>query len=307
MLASPGNQPIGSQWIHEVKWDGMRVLADVRDERVRLFSRTERDITVAFPELRGIAAGLTDGLLDGEIIALSGGVPSFEALTERIHVEDGRRAAELAERVPVTVMAFDLLRQAGTSLADRPWQDRRSRLEDLDLAGTGWDVSPVYADGPGLFAATRDQGLEGTVAKRRTSAYQIGRRSRDWVKTPHRRHQACLIGGWRQQSGTSSTAVGALLVGLPSPDGLRYAGRVGSGLTRATEQELRDRLAPLVRSDSPFADEVPPIDRAGAVWVHPLVVIEVRHLLITSAGRLRQPVFRGIRTDLEPEGVQRES
>lgn len=307
MLASAGAQPIGSQWIHEVKWDGMRVLADVTTERTRLFSRTGRDISVAFPELQSVGDVLADALLDGEIIALADGVPSFEALTERIHVDSPRRAAELAERLPVTVMAFDLLRLYGVDLTGRPWQERRASLDKLELDGTGWSHSPVYTDGGALLAATRNQGLEGTVSKRAASTYQAGRRSRDWVKTLNRHHQACVVGGWRQQTGTSATAIGALLVGIPGPTGLHYAGRVGSGLTRSTEQELRRLLTPLIRPDSPFDSAVPAIDAAGAVWVQPQLVVEVRHLLITSTGRLRQPVFRGIRSDLEPEGVRRES
>jgi len=307
MLASAGPQPTGSQWIHEVKWDGMRVLADVRDGRTRLLSRTGRDISVGFPELGSLGAHLSDVVLDGEIIALAGGVPSFEALAERIHVSDRHRAEEYARTLPVTAMAFDLLRLGGRELTDRPWHERRELLDSLSLDGSGWSRSPVYEDGAALLAATRAQGLEGTVAKRRSATYQSGRRSRDWIKTLNRNQQACLVGGWRQQTGTSNPTVGALLVGIPGPAGLRFAGRVGSGLTRTTEQQLRASLAPLTRPDSPFADTIPRVDAAGTVWVEPRVVVEVRHLLITSAGRMRQPVFRGIRTDLEPEGVRLES
>lgn len=307
MLASAGPQPNGSQWVHEVKWDGMRVLGHTGNGRTRLISRTGRDISVAFPELLDLAGQLADGIIDGEIIALAGGLPSFETLAERIHVDNPRRAAELAQTTPVSVMAFDLLQVAETDLTGQAWQHRRDRLEALDLAGSGWSVAPVFDDGAGLAAAAADQGLEGTVSKRRRSTYQAGRRSKDWIKTPIRHHQACLVGGWRQQTGTSSKAIGALLVGIPGPDGLSYAGRVGSGLTRTTEQLIRHRLEGLVRPDSPFETEVPAIDAAGAVWVEPELVVEVRHLLITSGGRLRQPVFRGIRTDLSPEGVHRES
>ena len=115
-------------------------------------------------------------------------------------------------------MAFDLLRLHGTEL-DRPaLAGPPGQLDELELDGSGWSVPPVYDDGPALLAATRGQGLEGTVAKRISSAYQAGRRSRDWVKTPNRQHQACVVGGWRQQTGTSSAAIGALLVGIPGPD-----------------------------------------------------------------------------------------
>jgi bifunctional non-homologous end joining protein LigD len=307
MLASPGHQPSGEQWRHEVKWDGMRVLADISESSARLFSRTGRDVTVAFPELQAIAGGLKDALLDGEIIAVSAGVPSFEALSERMHVDSPRRAQELSQRLPVTVMAFDVLRLYGVDLTGRTWQERRASLDKLELDGTGWSHSPVYLDGPALQRATREQGLEGVVAKRAGSTYQAGKRSKDWVKTPNRRHQVCLVGGWRQQTGTSVPTVGALLLGIPDRDGLRYAGRVGSGLTGAVQQRLLEELDPLLRPDSPFADAVPAVDASGARWCEPRVVVEVRHLLITSSGRLRQPVFRGIRTDIEAEQVRRES
>lgn len=313
MLATAGTQPIGEQWSHEVKWDGFRIIADIADSRLRLYSRTGRDVTDGFPELDPITAVLKDAQLDGEMIALRDGMPSFEALAERWQVNDRRRALEFAERQPVSVMAFDLLRLYGVELIARPWTERRTSLDRLELPSPSWGLSPVYQDGPALLAATREQGLEGVVAKRHGSVYQPGRRSRDWIKTAHRKFQACLVGGWRQQTGTSAERIGGLLVGVPQPGpapdelALLYAGRVGSGLTAAVEAELRRLLAPLRRADSPFANQVPAIDANGAIWCEPTVVVEVRHLNWSTGGRLRQPVFRGLRADLAPEQVRRES
>lgn len=312
MLATAGTQPIGEQWSHEVKWDGFRVIADIADSRLRLHSRTGRDVTDAFPELEPIAAVLKDALLDGEMISLRDGRPSFESLAERWQVNDRRRALDFAAQQPVSVMAFDLLRLYGVDLLDRPWTERRHSLDQLELPAACWGLSPVYADGPALLAATREQGLEGVVAKRHGSTYQPGRRSPDWIKTPHRSFQACLVGGWRQQTGTSAERIGGLLVGVPDRTGsasgeLRYVGRVGSGLTAATERELRRLLGPLRRADSPFAEPVPALDADGAHWCEPQVIIEVRHLTWSSGGRLRQPVFRGLRPDLSPDQVRRES
>jgi bifunctional non-homologous end joining protein LigD len=290
----------------------MRVLAEITDSRLRLYSRTGRDVTDGYPELESIAGVLKDALLDGEIIALRAGMPSFEALAERMHVNDRTRATELAERQPVSVMAFDLLRLYGVDLVSRPWTERRTSLDRLELPEAGWGRSPVYPDGVALLAATLEQGLEGVVAKRRSSSYQPGRRSRDWIKTANRRHQSCLVGGWRQQLGTSAERIGGLLVGVPAPAAgghteLRYAGRVGSGITAAVERELRRLLGPLRRADPPFADQVPAIDADGAVWCEPQVVVEVRHLTWTSVGRMRQPVFRGLRPDVPATEVRRES
>lgn len=306
MLATPGPQPIGEDWQHEVKWDGMRVLADVSADGLRLFARSGRDVTVSFPELDSVLAGVKDALIDGEIIALRDGVPSFAALADRMHVGDERRARELAQSQPVTVMAFDLLRLYGVELIQRPLTERRTSLDRLSLPEPTWRRSPTYDDGPALLSATLDQGLEGVVAKRRRSTYQPGRRSPDWVKTAHRFHQVCLVGGWRPELG-SPEQIGALLLGMPDgAGGVSFAGRVGSGISRAAGQDLKRLLAPLRLAKSPFSTEIPRLDAAGATYCEPVVVVEVRHLGWTTGDRLRQPVFRGVRSDLEPAEVRRE-
>lgn len=307
MLATPGEPPESADWLHEVKWDGMRVLADVNGDRVRLFSRSGRDISASFPELADVGGNLQDALIDGEIIALDSGVPSFAALAERMHVSEPRRAAQLAESIPVTVMSFDLLRLYGVELLARPLTERRASLDKLELPERHWRHSPLYEDGALLFEATLEQGLEGTVSKRRRSIYQPGRRSPDWIKTAHRSHQACVVGGWRPEIG-SANVLGALLIGVPDASGiLLYAGRVGSGLDRRTAQTLQRELTAATRPTPAFGDDVPAVDANGALWCDPRVVIEVRHTGWTSGGRLRQPVFRGIREDLEVGQVRRES
>lgn len=307
MLASPGPPPEGEQWLHEVKWDGMRVIADVGPDGLHLFSRSGRDVTTGFPELHTLAGSVRDAVIDGEIIVLDQGIPSFAALAERMQVSNRKRVEELAERSPVTVMAFDLVRLYGVPLLDRPLAERRKSLGKLELPEDHWRASPSYDDGPALFAATLEQGLEGVVAKRRRSTYQPGRRSRDWIKTPHRRHQACVVGGWRKEGG-DRPRIGALLIGVPDATGhLHFAGRVGSGLTGAVLDKLNSSFAPTDDDRSPFVDAVPDLDGKDASWVRPLIVVEVRHLGWTAGGRLRQPVFRGIRTDLSPQEVRRES
>jgi bifunctional non-homologous end joining protein LigD len=306
MLATPGPQPAGPEWLHEVKWDGMRVLVDVTERGVRLYARSGRDVTASYPELSAISEAVQDALIDGEIIALADGLPSFAALAERIHVTDERRAAELSGTYPITVMTFDLLRLYGVELLGRPVEDRRASLDKLELPPGRWQHSPSYSDGPALLAATREQGLEGVVAKRRGSTYQPGRRSKDWIKTANRHQQACLVGGWRPEAGTTDR-IGALLIGVNDDDGrFAFAGRVGSGISHHLSQDLSRLLAPLTQPRSPFDDEVPRLDGAGATWCDPQIVIEVRHLGWTGRHRLRQPVFRALRTDLDPAEVRRE-
>ncbi|HEX5510730.1 MAG TPA: non-homologous end-joining DNA ligase [Actinomycetales bacterium] len=288
------------QWLYEVKWDGMRVLADIDERGLHLISRNERDVTVAFPELAGLTQ-LQDALLDGEVVALDErGVPSFAVLAERLHVTDRRKAAAASRSVPVTFMVFDVLRLYGVDLTSRPLSERRATLERLDLP-TSVQLSPVFTDGDALLAATRDQGVEGVVAKRVDSLYYPGRRSRDWVKAPHRQRRTVVVGGWRPQTDTVNV-VGSLLVGAPDRDGgLRYLGRVGAGVGPAANRLLSPLLKPLRQNASPFRDAVPKADATGATWVDPQVLVDVEHLGFAGQGRLRQPAYCGVRTDSDAD------
>jgi bifunctional non-homologous end joining protein LigD len=303
----------GERWAYEVKWDGMRVLADITDGELSLRSRTGRDVLVAFPELHRLATAHPDVLLDGEVVVLSDGAPSFAALADRMHVRDPRRAAALAARSPATLIAFDTLRMYGVDLTGRSWQERREALERLGPSGEKWQLSPVYSDRDALVDATLEQGLEGVVAKRRTSRYHPGVRSPDWLKLAHKHVQTCVVGGWRPEGTSGSARIGALLLGVwegdaeVEPPRLRFAGRVGSGLVSAGPQaDLHRLLTPLRRDLSPFGTPVPRPDALGTTWVEPELVVEVRHLGRTEGGRLRQPVFRGIRGDIDPHEVRDE-
>lgn len=297
MLATLADRvPTGPGWVHEVKWDGMRVLADAKGGRLTLTSRSGRDVTAAFPELAPLAEVYDDLLLDGEIIALDGGVPSFAALAERMHVADPRRAARLATTRPVTLMVFDLLRVLGQDIAEQPWQGRRELLERLDLDAPRWQVPAVYDDGAQLLEATEASGLEGIVSKRRDAPYAAGRRSADWRKLPHRPTVSVVVGGWRPETGSTSR-LGAVLVGVPAEaGGWEYAGRVGSGLAGRAGAELRELLRE--RGSSPFVTPVPREDAVDARWTEPLVVLDVRSLGRGASGKLRQPSFTRVRQDL---------
>jgi bifunctional non-homologous end joining protein LigD len=306
MLAMPATRvPAGADWVHEVKWDGMRVLADVAGGRVTLTSRTERDVTVAFPELGGLTDQYEDMLLDGEIVTIRAGVPSFAALAERFNVTSHRRAATLAAQIPAILMAFDLLRLYGVDLTRRSLADRRATLERLELAGPHWQVPPTFTDGEALRDATRDQGLEGIVSKRLSSRYHPGLRSEEWLKFPNRTSISVLIGGWRPET-DSADRLGAVLVGAPGPEGLRYLGRVGSGIAGKAGVALAKELAALSLPDSPFAGDVPREDAFGATFVDPVLVCEVQALGLTHQGRLRQPAYRGRRPDLTADDVSLE-
>jgi bifunctional non-homologous end joining protein LigD len=303
MLASKTDRvPTGAQWLHEVKWDGVRVLVDVHGGVVRMTSRNDNDVTAAWPDLATAPLGDRDLLVDGEVIALNErGVPDFRVLQHRMHVRNAREVARLVRSVPATLMVFDLLRLDGEDLTARPLEERRALLEGLPLADSTWQVPAAYDDGDMLFDATRQQGLEGVVSKRRGSRYRFDARSEDWRKLAHRHRGSFVVGGWRPQVGTTDR-LASLLVGEPTPDGLFYRGRVGSGIAGATSTRLAELLAPLATGESPFADEVPRVDAAGTFWVEPRVVVDVdTHGL--GYERLRQPSFQGVRDDLSPEDL----
>jgi bifunctional non-homologous end joining protein LigD len=308
MLASAGTAvPVGPQWAHEIKWDGMRLLADVADGRVRLSSRNENDVTSTFPELSTLAGpGMPDDmLLDGEVVALQAGLPSFSALSERMHVSNPRKVGALTVTRPVTFMVFDLLRLGGVDLIAQPLAQRRAALERIGVAGPHAQVPPTYQDGVALQTATLEQGLEGVVSKRLSSRYRPGRRSPDWLKFAHRTSRSVVIGGWRLETGSASR-LGSVLVGRPATDGLTYLGRVGSGLAGREQNRVLRSLQGRSIDLSPFADEVPPMDSRGTLWVRPEVVIEVQSLGLSAQGRLRAPAYVGLRPDLSPDDMHDE-
>jgi bifunctional non-homologous end joining protein LigD len=304
MLATKGTYvPRGEEWVHEVKWDGVRALTEVRDGRLRMFSRNGNDITIAWPELSTSPLGERDLLVDGEIIALNErGLPDFRMLQDRMHLRNAQSARRLAAAVPATYMVFDLLRLDGEDLTKLSWVDRRARLEALGL-DSSWQVPAAYDDGAMLFDATKQQGLEGVVSKRRSSTYGFDRRTEAWVKLAHRLNASFVVGGWRPQEGSAAGNLAALLVGEMTADGLLYRGRVGSGIGPKAGTQLTKLLAGHARDDSPFDDEVPRVDAQGTHWVEPFLVIDVDSHATAKNQRLRQPSYRGVRSDLSPEDL----
>jgi bifunctional non-homologous end joining protein LigD len=302
--------PDDGSWAHEMKWDGLRALAYLGDGPVRLLSRTGQDITGNYPELRGLGAamGRRQAVLDGEIVAMGqDGWPDFERLQQRMHARPAS-VARLAAELPVTYLAFDLLYLDGRPLLDEPYRVRRALLEGLALEGPRWQTPPSFTgeSGADVLAVSRQHGLEGIVSKRLASRYEPGKRTGSWRKIKNLRRQEVVVGGWKPGVGRRSGQVGSLLIGVQGPGGLVYAGHVGTGFSQQTLDMLGQRLAPLGRATSPFADTVPPEHARPAVWVEPVLVIEVAFTGWTSAGRMRAPSYQGLRTDKDPADVIRE-
>jgi bifunctional non-homologous end joining protein LigD len=187
------------------------------------------------------------------------------------------------------------------------YDERRAALESLALEGEHWSVPPAFAGGgQALLGATREQGLEGIVAKRRDSKYLPGRRSDCWLKVKHIHRTSAVIAGWKPGEGGRAGRIGSLLLGVQGPKGLEYAGHVGTGFNAATLTMLSELLEPLRREDSPFVNEVPRIYAKDAIWVEPRLVVEVDYGEWTKDGRLRHPSYKGLRDDYDPKDVVRE-
>ena len=313
MLAKAGPLPRAGDWAYELKWDGVRALVSSEPGRIRIESRNGRDITASYPELRALNRALSHhrAILDGEIVAFDeDGRPSFGRLQQRMHLTNESQVRRRAQEVPVVLVLFDLLWLDGHSLMHLPYDERRARLEALELTGPNWQTPAAHhGDGAALLEATARQGLEGLIAKRRDSPYEPGRRSGAWIKVKNVNRQEVVIAGWLPGEGRRASRIGALVVGVhdetdpPSP--LRYAGRVGTGFTDRTLDELRERLEPLRTDHSPFGHHPQGLPR-NVQWVTPSLLAEVEYGEWTSDGLLRHPSFKGLRADKDPADVVRE-
>ncbi len=292
MLATHGSVSRLSpdHWAFEGKWDGYRLLVDADHGRIRLTARSGRDVTGEFPQLQSLAADLAEHhvILDGEVVALQDGVPSFQAMQNRgpdTHIE---------------FWCFDILSLDGRDLSRAKYRDRRKLLETLASDGALTVPALLPAEDPLTFAG--DRGFEGVVAKKWDSGYRPGR-SEAWVKDKFWRTQEVVIGGWRAGEGGRTSGIGALLVGVPEGGGLQFAGRVGTGFTDKMLGDLRALLKPLETSESPFTAPLSALDAKGVTYVRPELVGEVRYSERTTDSRLRQPSWRGLRPDKTPGEV----
>ncbi len=308
MLATAGSPPADARgWAVEFKWDGVRALAQASAEELIVVGRRGNAITSGYPELKALCEAVAGHqvVLDGEIVSLNrAGRPDFGQLQSRIHV--ARPTAALLRGVPVAYFVFDLLGLDGECLLAQPYRVRRERLAELGLSSPPPVRVPDYHDDlppDQLLRIAVEHELEGIVCKRLESHYRPGARSRDWIKTPVLRAQEVIIGGWQPGEGRRAGTLGSLLVGVPGGEGLHYAGHVGTGFSDAHLRELQRQLDERAQRHSPFADPVPREHARNAHWVRPELVGEVAYRQWTRDGRLRAPVWRGLRPDKRPDEV----
>ena len=324
MLATPVAKPFSREgWIFEPKFDGVRTLAFVQRDsdggaaRVDLRSRRGNPVNVQYPEIVDavVEQRVTSAVFDGEIVAIGeDSAPSFQDLQARINLSKPAEVARIAETVPVYYYVFDILYLDGYDLSRVPLVERKAILRRTLGPGDGVKyVDYERTDGETLYAAATSIGFEGVVGKRATSIYEAGVRSGAWLKMKSVNQQEFVVGGYTEGEGSRSKTFGGLLIGCYDGDELRFASSVGSGLTDRMLDDIKRQLKAIETDASPFVN--PPTTIGGrwsggksarCIWVKPEFVVEVAFNSWTKDGGLRAPVFKGVRTDIDPRAVRRE-
>ena len=303
LVTSP---PRGEDWLFEIKWDGVRAIAFVDHEELRLQARSGLRCERQYPELAVIPHQVAGAraILDGEIAVLDAkGVARFHLIQPRIANTDPNSVAHLSRSTPVVYFAFDLLYLDGYDLRQVPLAQRRELLENVAAPGGPLRISTAFPGaGEELLAAARENGLEGIVAKHANSCYE-SRRSRDWLKIKIVDEQEFVIGGYTEPQGARSY-FGALVLGVFDEGRLRWVGNVGTGFDQKTLAMLYARLKPLMTDTCPFAER--PVPDRGMTWVRPELVCQVKYTEWTQDNRLRAPVYLGLRDDVGSRAVKRE-
>jgi bifunctional non-homologous end joining protein LigD len=324
MLATLIDEPFtAADWLYEIKWDGYRAVAFIENGDVRLVSRNQNELTAQYFELAELPDRVRakTAVIDGEIVALDEeGRASFSLMQQRTGIgHAGRRVGKIptlaaplrgsAERgapgnsdVPIVYYAFDLLYLDGYDLRRVDLEKRKEILADVLRSDALVRYSDHFPDGNALYAAAKERGLEGIVAKRRNSCY-LEKRSREWLKMKITQRQECVIGGYTDPKG-SREHFGSIVLGLYDDKGrLIHVGQAGSGFTQKTHEEMWQRLKKLQTDKSPFYGKVEALRKVH--WVKPELVAEIKftewtHETQDGGVKMRAPVYEGLRIDKDP-------
>jgi bifunctional non-homologous end joining protein LigD len=306
MLATPVEKPFDDpEWLYEIKWDGYRAVAFIAEEKVRLISRTQNDLTAQYPELHDLPKFVKarSAILDGEVVALDEeGRSSFSLMQQRTGIRSGGRRVAGRSDVPVLYYAFDLLYLDGYDLRRVALEQRKETLKESITLGDALRFSDHFPEGVALFDAARQKGLEGILAKRRASVYEE-RRSREWLKIKVTQTVDCVVGGYTDPEG-SRQYFGALVLGLyDKRKHLIHVGQAGTGFNQQMLRDISQNLKQRATAKNPFYGAV---EAAHAHWLKPELVAEIKftewtHETAEGGPKLRAPVFLRLRDDKDPK------
>ncbi len=301
MLAKSSPPFNSEKHIFELKWDGTRCIAFVDRKNVRLQNRRLLDITYRYPEFQELKKFLKakSAVFDGELVVLVEGVPKFDKLQQREHIEDVNKIEILSGLVPATYVAFDLLYLNGKSLMQKPLIERRDTLKGLFPFAENVIFSESYSEGKKLFPVVLKKGFEGIMAKEKESPYLPGERSGYWLKIKKAFDIDAVICGYLEGEGRRKEYFGSLILGVYDKGKLTHIGQVGTGFDEKTARHIYHILTKMKSYKPPF-DEMPYFKRK-AFWVKPEIVARVGYQELTKDKHLRVPVFKGIRDDKSPE------
>lgn len=296
--------PSDEGWIFEDKYDGERALAYIESGKLKLYTRNWKEVAFRYPELGEIVKAIksSNAILDGEIVALNDKkISSFQILQQRIGLQDESEITEMAKKIPVFYIVFDILYLDGKSIMEKPWEERRKILEKTIKTSTHIKLSEYKTgDGKKAFEAAEKAGLEGIVAKKKDSPCQAGVRGQNWLKIKATNEQETVIAGWTEGYGARKGSFGSLILGLYDKNNkLKYVGNVGTGFDQVKLFDIMAKLKKIATPQSPFAN-FPKLARK-IFWVKPHLVVQIKFAEWTTDSQMRQPVFLGFRDDKKPK------
>lgn len=303
MLASLAPEPFSKEgWIYEPKFDGIRAIAYIHNGNVRLLSRRGLDLTGRYPVLAdALSLQKGDLVLDGEIVAFDNqGRPSFQLLQQRSGLSRSTDVRQAEGTIPIQFYAFDILYKDGALMVNKPLSDRKNELKKVLVQNDSIRlVDKIEGSGEDAFRACVENGLEGILAKRADSLYEIGKRSKSWLKVKATRSDDFVICGYTAGNGSRSNLFGALVLGYYKDGELKYAGSVGTGFTEKSMQAILKTLKGLEMKSCPFSEKA--ACKLKATWLKPVVVAQVKYAEFTRDMILRVPVFQHLRSDIDPK------
>ncbi|MGI5922010.1 MAG: non-homologous end-joining DNA ligase [Syntrophomonadaceae bacterium] len=283
-------------FIYQVKWDGVRILSFIKQNGVQLWNKRNHERSVQYPELQALDRQIKgwQAILDGEVVVLKNGKPSFPAVMRRDRSANQPTIEYMQKLLPIDYMVFDILSYEGKELLDYPLDYRQKLLADVLEPGERVHLVDNFSQGTGLFEAIKAQDLEGVVAKKPSSRYISGKHHKAWFKIKYRRQQNCVVGGYTLRGVT----INSLLLGVFQDGRLMYCGKAGTGLNSAEWDELSRQLPHLEINASPFANLTEP--GRGFHFVIPQLAVKVEFAEWSEDIQLRSPVIKGF-VDLSPE------